>query len=57
MDSVIAGLSMGKYAGFVWPAYGLACLGLIGVAVATWRGLNARTREFETMKTRARDAG
>ena len=36
--------------GFVWPAYGVVTLGLIGALVISWRGLKAREREFETLK-------
>ena len=50
MDKVTAFLHMGGYGGFVWPAYGVAALGLIGALVVTWRGLKAREREFETLK-------
>ena len=41
---------MGGYAGFVWPAYGAAAVGLIGAFVVTWRGLKAREREFDAIK-------
>jgi heme exporter protein D len=36
-------LAMGGYAAYVWPAYGMAALGLAGITLATWRGL-ARAR-------------
>jgi heme exporter protein D len=50
MQSLDAFLNMGGYGGFVWPAYGVSVLGLLGVLVVTWRGLKAREREFETLK-------
>jgi heme exporter protein D len=37
MDGIGAFLAMGGYAGFVWPAYGLALAVLGGVAVFSWR--------------------
>ncbi len=37
-------LSMGGYAAFVWPAYALAALVLLGLLAATWKGL----RDAET---------
>ncbi|ALG70322.1 cytochrome C biogenesis protein CcmD [Azospirillum thiophilum] len=32
-------LHMGGYAAYVWPAYGIAALVLLGLLVATWKGL------------------
>ncbi|MBK1838788.1 heme exporter protein CcmD [Azospirillum sp. YIM B02556] len=32
-------LHMGGYAAYVWPAYGIATLVLLGLLVATWKGL------------------
>ncbi|MBP2229751.1 heme exporter protein CcmD [Azospirillum agricola] len=37
-------LSMGGYAAFVWPAYAIAALVLLGLLLATWKGL----RDAET---------
>jgi heme exporter protein D len=37
-------LSMGGYAAFVWPAYAIAALVLLGLLAATWKGL----RDSET---------
>ena len=48
--NVDAFLAMGGYADFVWPAYAVSALGLIGVLVVSWRGLKAREREFENLK-------
>ena len=50
MTSFDTFLQMGGYAGFVWPAYAVSALGLIGVLVTSWRGWKAREREFETLK-------
>ena len=38
MDGIGAFLAMGGYAGFVWPAYGLALAVLAGLAAhSSWR--------------------
>ena len=37
MDGIGAFLAMGGYAGFVWPAYGVALAILGGLAVLSWR--------------------
>ena len=37
MDGIGAFLAMGGYAGFVWPAYGVALAVLGGLAVLSWR--------------------
>jgi heme exporter protein D len=50
MDRLSATLAMGGYAAFVWPAYAVAGLGLIGALVQSWRGWKAREREFEQLK-------
>jgi heme exporter protein D len=57
MDSVVEYLQMGGYAMFVWPAYGLAALGLVGVlwmSVTEWRD---REQEFSGLKARGDDEG
>ncbi len=50
MDAFLQYLDMGGYAAFVWPAYGLSALGLIGILVLTLRGLKARQKEFDALK-------
>jgi heme exporter protein D len=37
MDGIGAFLTMGGYAGFVWPAYGVALAVLGGLAAFSWR--------------------
>lgn len=37
MDDIGAFLAMGGYAGFVWPAYGVALAVLGGLALFSWR--------------------
>jgi heme exporter protein D len=43
-------LAMGGYAGYVWSAYGVAAVVLIGVLVATRHSLQARTRELALLQ-------
>ena len=40
-------LAMGGYAVYVWPAYGVAAVVLIGVLIASVRSLRAREAEIE----------
>ena len=37
MDDIGVFLAMGGYAGFVWPAYGVALAVLGGLALVSWR--------------------
>jgi heme exporter protein D len=37
MNAIAAWFAMGGYAGFVWPAYGLAAVALGGLALVSWR--------------------
>jgi len=37
MNAVESWLAMGGYAGFVWPAYGVAAIVLGGLALVSWR--------------------
>ncbi|MGE0410231.1 MAG: heme exporter protein CcmD [Amphiplicatus sp.] len=46
-------LSMGGYAAYVWPAYGLSAGALLGLAFWIWRRgrvLKRRLREIEARK-------
>lgn len=43
-------LAMGGYAAFVWPAYGLSAIVMIGLAVSGWRSLKARERDLAKLK-------
>jgi heme exporter protein D len=31
-------LTMGGYAAYVWPAYGVSFVGLVAAVILTWRG-------------------
>ena len=37
MNALSAWLAMGGYAGFVWPAYGIAAVVLGGLSLYSWR--------------------
>ena len=37
MNALSAWLAMGGYAGFFWPAYGVAAIVLGGLALQSWR--------------------
>jgi heme exporter protein D len=54
MDRFLTFLDMGGYALWVWPAYGAAVIGLVGILVLTLRSLKAREREFESLKAQRR---
>lgn len=41
--------SMGGYAAFVWPAYGVAAIVMLGILVETVRSLRARERELSAL--------
>jgi heme exporter protein D len=43
-------LAMGGYAAFVWPAYGLSAIVMIGLVVTAWRTLRARERDLATLR-------
>ena len=46
--------AMGGYAGFVWPAYGLAAIVLGGLALFSWR---RHRRSFAVLDRLQRQAG
>ena len=41
MNTVYGFIAMGGYAEFVWPAYAIAAVVVVGFAIATWRRLRA----------------
>ena len=43
-------LHMGGYAMFVWPAYGLALLGLVGILWSSIQSWKAHEAEFTGLK-------
>jgi heme exporter protein D len=48
-DSVQTFLDMGGYAGFVWPAYGLAAAVLIGLLLVSLRQLRRAEADLEAL--------
>lgn len=43
-------LEMGGYAVFVWPAFGLAAVVMVGLLIATLRQLRRRRRELAELE-------
>jgi len=41
---------MGGYAAFVWPAYGLSAIVMLGLVVTAWRSLKVRERELARLR-------
>jgi len=41
---------MGGYAGFVWPAYGVAAVVMIALLVASWRKLRSQEKTLEMLQ-------
>jgi heme exporter protein D len=62
MEAVTAYLAMGGYGAFVWPAYGIAVLAMLGVLFASLRAVRVREAELEQLqkmrpnRARRRDA-
>ena len=50
MAEIYEFLSMGGYAGFVWPAYAVALIVLGGLAVQSVRGLRGLKREIAALE-------
>ncbi|MBP2300355.1 heme exporter protein CcmD [Azospirillum picis] len=54
---------MGGYAAYVWPAYGIAAIVLLGLLAATWKGLRDAEATLKALESahpgrrRARAAG
>ncbi len=44
MGSISEFLAMGGYAAYVWPAFGVAAVVLVGFVISTLRTLRARER-------------
>jgi len=50
MDTLSSYFAMGGYAGYVWPAYLLAAVVIVGLLLTSWRGLKARERELKLLQ-------
>ena len=48
-DSASSYFAMGGYAAFVWPAYAIAALVLIGFVLSSWSRLRAAERALERL--------
>jgi len=47
-------LAMGGYAGYLWPAYGIAAFVLAALLVLSLRAMRARERELEASELQRR---
>jgi len=47
-------LAMGGYAVYVWPAYGLTCAVLCGLALHSWRRYRHGVRTLERLQQQLR---
>lgn len=56
MDALAAFFHMGGYAAYIWPAFGLAAVVLIGFAVQSRRALKADQRTLDLLQAARRTA-
>lgn len=49
-------LDMGGYAAWIWSAYGLATVGLLGILILSLRTLKSRQKEFDKLKSLRRSS-
>lgn len=56
MESLAQYFQMGGYAAFVWPAYGLGLIGLVGVLWLSLKSWKDAEQEFSGLKS-SRDDG
>jgi heme exporter protein D len=50
MEAVSTFLAMGGYAGYVWPAYGIAAVVLIGFAIDSWHRVRVAATELQRLE-------
>ena len=50
MDVIHEFLTMGGYAAFVWPAFGITVVVMVGLLVASLRGLRQERQTLELME-------
>lgn len=43
--------NMGGYAGYIWPAYGVSALVLVGLVIQSLAAYRAASREVESLET------
>jgi len=53
MDKIASFFGMGGYAGFVWPAFGIALAVLAGFVITSLRTLRAREAALRTLQAAA----
>ena len=57
MGNLSTFLNMGGYAVWVWSAYGVSIVSLVGMLFFSLRSLRAREREFEQLRASRRGEG
>ena len=50
MDQLTSYFAMGGYGGFIWPAYTLTAVVLIGLLIVSRRTLTARETELDAVR-------
>jgi len=50
MDDVLRFLEMGGYAAYIWPAWGLTIVVLVGLLVTTLRAVRRNEAELEALQ-------
>ena len=50
MNALSDFFAMGGYAGFVWTAYGIVAVALVGLVIASRRELRARQQEIAALE-------
>jgi heme exporter protein D len=50
--SVVGFIDMGGYGGYVWPAFGVTALVLLGLLLASLRSLRARENALAALQTK-----
>ena len=50
VDGVSAFLTMGGYGAFVWPAFGLTAVVLVGLLIASLRSLRSREADLRAIQ-------
>jgi heme exporter protein D len=51
---MLAFLDMGRYAAFVWPAYGVSVVGIAAAIILTWRAYSRAKARLAAMESVAR---
>jgi heme exporter protein D len=50
MDMLSSFFAMGGYAGYVWPSYGLAVVVMLGVLIASVRGVRRAESDLDAIQ-------